>query len=177
MEQLGPSLDKLFNKNGHKFSHFCVLNMAIQLIDCIEAIHKNGIIHRDIKPHNFCIKNKNDIKNCQNIVLIDFDLSTEYRNQNGTHIEQTIDLAKNLVGTPYYTTINTHNGILQSRRDDLEMLGYSLLFMQLGGCVWTNDENVMLAKKQRFKGWINKLPPRKQGSVFQYLNIVSRVDS
>lgn len=90
------------------------------LLSIFENIHKNWVVHRDIKPHNFMIKRGE-------FYLIDFGLATFYMNDRGEHCPD--DGTTTMIGSPYFASINTHKGHRYSRRDDLISLGYVLLFM------------------------------------------------
>lgn len=133
IDKLGLSLEDLRIKCGGKFSLKTVLMIAIQIITRIENIHKQGLIHRDIKPDNFLMGDMNTITKSR-LYLIDFGLSRLYIDENGEHIEP--QTGRKIVGTTRYISINIHNGITPSRRDDLESIGYMLIYLLLGKLPW-----------------------------------------
>ena len=147
MDFLGPSLDDLFEFCECKFSLKTVCMIALQILDRIESIHTHNIIHRDIKPDNFLIgtgKTKNKI------YIIDFGLSKTIIS-NDKHIEY--KKSKSFTGSFRYSSIRNHKGIEQSRRDDLESIGYMLIFFLKGKLPWQGLKGSTKSKrsKQIFK--------------------------
>jgi serine/threonine protein kinase len=130
MDYLGPSLEDLFDFADKSFSIKTVLMIAIQVLNRIEELHSKGYIHRDIKPDNFLIGIG---KKKSRIFMIDFGLSKQITHGD-THIEYRTD--RNFTGSFRYSSIRNHRGIEQSRRDDLESIGYMLLFFLRGKLPW-----------------------------------------
>ena len=133
MELMGKSLEDIFESFVvKKMSTRCVCNIGYQLIEIMEYIHNKHIIHRDIKPDNFVIGRKSKKKY---IYILDFGLSKKYRSSKSLKHYQLVK-NKNLTGTARYASINALNGLTQSRRDDLEAIGYVLMYFLRGKLPW-----------------------------------------
>ena len=132
MELLGSSLEDIFQKQQKKFSIKTVCMVGIQMLDRLEFIHNKNIIHRDIKPDNFVLglDNKSHI-----IYVLDFGLSKKYRSSR-THQHIKFSVNKKLTGTARYASINALKGCEQSRRDDLEAIGYVLMYFLRSSLPW-----------------------------------------
>lgn len=130
MELLGQNLEDIFEKNNCHFSVSTVLHMGIEIIKIMRTLHNAGFVHRDIKPNNFLIGNKF----MHRIYITDMGLSKEYIKSDGKHIKETF--GHSIIGTARYSSINMHLGIEPSRRDDLESIGYMLIYFVNGKLPW-----------------------------------------
>jgi len=133
---LGESLQSI--KNDSTFSLPTVLQIGIQVIILLKTIHDKGLVHRDIKPDNFLLGLNNERKR---IYIIDFGFCKSFMTNNQ---HNPIKKTNNLIGSLTYASINTHNCVELSRRDDMESLGYMLTFFLLGKLPWQEltSENI-----------------------------------
>lgn len=131
---LGKNLNHLFTKMNHKFSLKTVLMLGIQMLQRLQNLHEQGFVHRDLKPENFAMGRK---EYAHILYLLDFGLTKSFTDpKSAKHVKYKEN--NHLTGTARYVSINTHTGIEQSRRDDLESLGYILIYFLRGQLPWQN---------------------------------------
>lgn len=141
MESLGNSLETLWIACGRRFSLKTIVQIGIQVIERLRVIHDASLLHRDVKPANFVIGDDE-----ATVYAIDFGLAKRYRDPV-THVHIPFREKKHMLGTPRYVSINTHLGIEQSRRDDLESVGYMLVQLYQGRLPWQGAKGVTTAEK------------------------------
>ena len=128
----------------NKINDLCLI--AIQCLDRLKFIHSKNTVHRDIKPLNF-IFGKKDLKL---IYLIDFGIAKKYRSsRTGKHIKYTF--SKKINGSLRYMSINSNSYYEQSRRDDLESLGYMLIYLIKKTLPWISIEKLNISKMEKFR--------------------------
>ncbi len=151
MDLLGQNLEDLYNYCAKNFSLKTILMITIQMIERLKHVHDNHYIHRDIKPENFLIGKDTTAKT---IYLLDFGLAKRYRDEY-THIHIPLKENRNLTGTARYASCNAHNGLEQSRRDDMESVAYVILYFFRKKLPWQGlkckDKNEKHAKIKEIK--------------------------
>lgn len=149
-DRLGKSLEDHFSDNSRRFEDLTTLIVGKQMVERIEFMHQMHFIHRDIKPDNFL---SGIGKNSSLVYVIDFGLSKRYRHpKTKKHIPYRE--GKNLTGTPRYASINNHLGVEQSRRDDMESIGYVLVYFARGALPWQGLK--ANTKKQKYQKIMDK---------------------
>ena len=115
MTLLGPNLDQLQKLCGGTLTLKTTLLISLQILDRIELLHQHGFLHNDIKPDNFLMGLNND---SPFVFMIDFGRCKRFRSKNqGQHInyKENVYQQQNSI----FASINAHNNIQTSRRDDI----------------------------------------------------------
>jgi serine/threonine protein kinase len=164
LDHLGTSLDDIIDEPT--FDHEKTFVYAIQMVrslyktndytntpgmqlSIVQSLHDQHYVHCDIKPGNFMIHGDTF---SPTLFLIDFGLARLFRNPaTYLHIPFTTD--HSIIGTLPFTSINGQQGNSQSRRDDLESLAYTIIYVALGDLPWTsnstgNNKQAVLRKKK-----------------------------
>ncbi|KIW41741.1 uncharacterized protein PV06_07265 [Exophiala oligosperma] len=137
-ELLGPNLEDLFRYCGDQFSLKTTLMLANQLLSRFESLHSNNYLHRDVKPENFLLGTgeRGNIVYMTDLGLATYRDPDRWRASSPPRRVGVPARPPQLVGTCRYASINGHLGVAQSRRDDLEALGYMLVYFLRGNLPW-----------------------------------------
>ncbi|XP_057968726.1 casein kinase 1-like protein HD16 [Malania oleifera] len=135
MDMLGPSLWDVWNSNNQMLSEEMVACIAMEAISILEQLHFRGFVHGDVKPENFLLGQPGTV-NEKKLFLVDLGLASRWRDaSSGRHVDydQKPDVFR---GTVRYASVHAHLGRTGSRRDDLESLAYTLIFLLRGKLPW-----------------------------------------
>ncbi|MBL8028818.1 MAG: serine/threonine protein kinase [Fibrobacteres bacterium] len=121
----GKDVEKIVKANGALPAEIAAI-MISGIAGGLASAHKNGIIHRDVKPANFILKSDGVVK------LSDFGI---------VKIDGSASMTKSdsIVGTPYYIAPEQIDGAKASPASDIYALGVSLYFMITGKYPYKND--------------------------------------
>ncbi|MFS7915585.1 putative protein kinase CK1-CK1-Pl family [Helianthus anomalus] len=127
MDMLGPSFWDVWNSFGQSF------------------------VHGDVKPENFLHGQPGSVDE-KKLYLIDLGLASKWKESTSSqHVEydQRPDIFR---GTIRYASVHAHLGRTASRRDDLESLAYTLIFLIKGRLPWQGyqgDNKSFLVRKKK----------------------------
>ncbi|GAU16548.1 hypothetical protein TSUD_167790 [Trifolium subterraneum] len=151
MDMLGPSLWDVWNSSGQSMSAEMVACIAVESLSILDKMHSRGYVHGDVKPENFLLGQPGTAQE-KKLFLVDLGLATKWRDTStGQHVEydQRPDMFR---GTVRYASVHAHLGRTASRRDDLESLAYTLIFLHKGRLPWQgyqgDNKSYLVCKKK-----------------------------
>ena len=129
---LGRSIRDIWVEKNRKLNLKDTCIFAIQAISRLEFVHSKNYLHRDIKPANFLLGNPDNSQ----IYLIDFGNAKKFRSsRTGKHIRYM--KSQLIFGSLLFLSMNTFKGIEQTRKDELESLGFVIIYLFNGSLPWS----------------------------------------
>ena len=177
VDLLGPDIECIMKATPQgRLPSYMVGYFAYKMINLIKVFHSQGYVHRDIKPQNFVIEHYNDDRcpKYPEVFLVDYGLAKRYLNADMSHTE--LIQRNNVGGTVRYSSTNAHLGLEPSRRDDLQSLGYTLVYLALGSLPWQNRKKpeVMTLKMQTtVESLCQELKEPLRSAIMQFMRYVS----
>ena len=126
MEVLGKSLESL--RSAQHFSPLTIAQVGMQLVTAYESLHSFEYLHRDVKPDNLAVS-----LSSPTIFLVDFGIAAKYQYQ-GVHVKY--GEKGGFVGNYTFCSVNVMQGAKPGRRDDLEAVGYVLVYLFTKNLPW-----------------------------------------
>ncbi len=111
------------------------INYATQALAALDAAHRQGVIHRDIKPHNMVLTDEGRLK------VTDFGIARAANTQQMTEVGS-------IVGTAQYLSPEQARGLAVGPQSDIYSMGIVLYEMLSGDLPFTGDSAVDIAMKQ-----------------------------
>lgn len=170
MELLGNTLQSYLEKQNYKFSLKTTLMLFIQILHRVENLHKNGYIHRNIRPENFTMGLNENLSTCY---MIDYVLAKKYF-KDGEIIP--FKKGRKMTGSLRFASVNSQLGFEQSRRDDLESIGYMMISFYKGQLPWEDvtasnkDEKFSMVLKSKIS--VTALLKGLPVEIVDYMNYV-----
>ncbi|MED6143100.1 Casein kinase 1-like protein hd16 [Stylosanthes scabra] len=144
MDMLGPSLWDVWNSSNQAMPAEMVACIAVESLSILEKMHLRGYVHGDVKPENFLLGQPGTPQE-KKLYLVDLGLATKWRDtSSGQHVEYD--------QRPDMFSVHAHLGRTASRRDDLESLAYTLIFLHKGRLPWQgyqgDNKSFLVCKKK-----------------------------
>lgn len=176
MELLGPNLEVMFESCNRKFSLKTTLLLVDQILDRISKVHAKGYLHRNLTPENL-LRGVNDCKNV--VYLIDFARAKRFIKHNEII---PFSKGKRMTWSICFASVNSQLGFEQSRRDDLESIGYIMVYFLKGELPWQKtfsedtDERAKLVLRKKLETPVNLLCKGLPEEFKDYLNYVKSLN-
>ena len=129
----GKTLKDIIISNG-KIGWSTAVAISIQVAKALDCAHRNGIIHRDVKPQNILITEHGDVK------VTDFGIAK-------SATSSTITNTTTIMGSAHYLSPEQAKGTFIDFRTDLYSLGIVLYEMVTGKLPFEGESPVTIALK------------------------------
>ena len=132
----GTTLKDMIRQMGH-LGPDAVVRMGIRILAAVDHAHKNGIVHRDIKPQNILVDSQGMVK------VADFGIA-RLKAQQTTRIA---DVNSSALGSVHYISPEQASGEVADEKSDLYSVGVVLYEMLVGHVPFDGDTAVSVALK------------------------------
>ncbi len=147
----GEDLDSIIEREV-KIGLKRAVEIAIQICKGLEHAHSNGVIHRDLKPHNVMLDKSGTVR------ILDFGLA---RIMDQSEVDWRLTRPGQFLGTPLYMSPEQIRGQSADERSDVYGLGL-LIFKMVTGSIPHEKENIIAMMRTRLEEPAPNLEPNTE---------------
>jgi len=136
----GQSLRSLMRKEG-KFDYLRAINIVRQICGAVDAAHRSGVIHRDLKPDNILIER---VQETERVKVLDFGIAKLKETKTDSFLTQ----AGTIIGTPQYMSPEQCHGKSLGPGSDIYSVGILLYEMLTGEVPFDGDSTLQVVYRQ-----------------------------
>lgn len=134
MEYVNGTDLKKYIQDNHPIPYSKVIKIMSQILSGISYAHRNGVIHRDIKPHNILIDKEGTVK------ITDFGIAVALS-------QNSITQTNSILGSVQYISPEQARGNMVTKQSDIYSLGIVLYEMLTGVVPFEGESAVSVALK------------------------------
>ncbi len=129
----GKNLKEILKEKG-AFSLDDTINYSLQIAEALDNAHRNGIVHRDIKPQNIMVTNDKRVK------VTDFGIAR-------AATSSTVTTTSDVLGSVHYFSPEQARGGYTDEKSDIYSLGIVIYEMITGRLPYDGDSAISVALK------------------------------
>ena len=132
----GMTLREYLNERGGKITSRETVHFIGQILRALDHAHRNGVVHRDIKPQNIMLLDNGQLR------MMDFGIARISRAENQ------IQNGRKAMGSVHYISPEQARGDETDPKSDLYSVGVMMYEMLSGKLPFDADDMVEVARKQ-----------------------------
>ena len=132
----GMTLREYLNERGGKITSRETVHFIAQILRALDHAHRNGVVHRDIKPQNIMLLDNGQLR------MMDFGIARISRAENQ------IQNGKKTMGSVHYISPEQAKGEETDPKSDIYSVGVMMYEMLSGRLPFDADDMVEVARKQ-----------------------------
>ena len=157
----GMTLREYLNERGGKLTSRETVHFISQILQALDHAHRNGVVHRDIKPQNIMLLDNGQLR------MMDFGIARISRAENQL-------LAGKAMGSVHYISPEQARGEVTGPQSDIYSVGVMMYEMLSGKLPFDGDDAVKVALKQITEKAMAKLPANRYASAREMLDALSQ---
>jgi serine/threonine protein kinase len=161
IELLEANLEELYL--AKQLTSLDVMSRANELLVTFQQVHMRRIVHQDVKPTNIMAKGSSTY-------LVDFGLASQIK-----PVRKNTQRFREILGSPSFASLSGLLGVTQFPKDDLEALGYCIVWLIRGRLPWEDcvaEADLSGLKTMKFHATVRQICKDCPDEMMHYFNYI-----